>query len=584
MAPGDEEGHMLERLSGNFYTPSPASKVVAAGALVLGCVGIAWFVHAGGGVKFATLHLMYLPIILAALMFGSGGGLWAGIFAGLLLGPYMPLDTVTNEAQNLDNWIVRVAFFCMVGVVVGVGAGTLRRQLRALDWLNDHDARTGLLDRTGLLRALQQRLERDGAAARPFLIVVQINNFLDIQNTLGGAFGEKLLRQICDRGRALVPADVPIALIQADRLALVFPSGSGTREQRAEIEARVREPYQIDGVPVYVDFAFGAAEFPKHARTAEELLQKASIAMHTAIVRKRPFYCYDSAADRTSRDNLLLLGMIPGALANNEFVMWHQAKFSLATGKVAGTEALLRWMHPQRGLIAPGRFIPQAEGSALINNLTQWVIAAALADMAAWTARGQELGVAINLSVRNLHDRALLDSLHETVSLHRIDPQQVELEITESAVMDDFEYCGQLIARLRNRGYRVSIDDFGTGHSSLAYLKKLPVSALKIDQTFVRRLGRDRSDQKIVRTILGLAEALGLESIAEGVEDETALRLLSDWGCDYVQGYALHRPAPYETFLAWLEERGRIRRPGSGYAWRGVDWIDCEPVEQVAEE
>jgi hypothetical protein len=151
MASGDEEGHMLERLSGNFYTPSPASKVVAAGALVLGCVGIAWFVHAGGGVKFATLHLMYLPIILAALMFGSGGGLWTGIFAGLLLGPYMPLDTVTNEAQNLDNWIVRVAFFCMVGVVVGVGAGTLRRQLRALDWLNDHDARTGLLDRTGLL-------------------------------------------------------------------------------------------------------------------------------------------------------------------------------------------------------------------------------------------------------------------------------------------------------------------------------------------------------------------------------------------------------------------------------------------------
>src|SRR4029079_13104264 len=140
----------------------------------------------------------------------------------------------------------------------------------------------------------------------------------------------------------------------------------------------------------------------------------------------------------------------------------------------------------------------------------------------------------------------------ETVSLHRIDPQQVELEITESAVMDDFEYCGQLIARLRDRGYRVSIDDFGTGHSSLAYLKRLPVSALKIDQTFVRRLGHERSDQKIVRTILGLAGALGLETVAEGVEDETALRLLGDWGCDYVQGYALHRPMPFERFLAWV--------------------------------
>jgi EAL domain-containing protein (putative c-di-GMP-specific phosphodiesterase class I) len=347
---------------------------------------------------------------------------------------------------------------------------------------------------------------------------------------------------------------VPIALIQPDHLALVFQNGPGTQQMRAQIEARVREPYQIDDVPVYVDFAFGAAEYPKHARTVEELLQKASIAMHTAVIRKRPFYLYDSANDRTSRDNLLLLGMIPAALANNEFVMWHQAKFSLATGKVASTEALLRWAHPQRGLIPPGNFIPQAEESALINNLTQWVIAAALADKAAWMARGQSMGVAINLSVRNLRDRALLDTLHETMSRHSIDPQQVELEITESSVMDDFEYCGQLIGWLRDRGYRVSIDDFGTGHSSLAYLKKLPVCALKIDQAFVKKLAHDRSDQKIVRTILGLAKSLDLECIAEGVEDEAALALLRDWGCDYAQGYGLHKPAPYDKLLAWLEE------------------------------
>ena len=350
-----------------------------------------------------------------------------------------------------------------------------------------------------------------------------------------------------------MPADVPIALIQPDRIALVFRNGPETRQQRAEIEARVRAPYQVDGVPVYVDFAFGAAEFPKHASTVEELLQKASIAMHTAVLRKRPYYLYDSAADLTSRDNLLLLGMIPAALANNELKIWHQAKFSLASGKVSSTEALLRWAHPQRGLIPPGKFIPQAEESALINNLTQWVIAAALADKAAWKARGQSMGVAINLSVRNLRDRALLDALHETVTRHGIDPQHVELEITESAVMHDFDYCAQLITRLRDRGYRVSIDDFGTGHSSLAYLKKLPVCTLKIDQTFVKKLAHDASDQKIVRTILGLARSLDLESIAEGVEDEAALALLRDWGCDYAQGFCLHEPAPYDQLLAWME-------------------------------
>ena len=305
---------------------------------------------------------------------------------------------------------------------------------------------------------------------------------------------------------------------------------------------------------MYVDFAFGAAEFPKHASTVEELLQKASIAMHTAVIRKRPYYLYDSAADLTSRDNLLLLGMIPAALANNELKIWHQAKIALATGKVSSTEALLRWAHPQRGLIPPGKFIPQAEELALINNLTQWVTAAALADKAAWKARGQSMGVAINLSVRNLRDRALLDALHETVTRHGIDPQHVELEITESAVMHDFDYCAQLITRLRDRGYRVSIDDFGTGHSSLAYLKKLPVCTLKIDQTFVKKLAHDASDQKIVRTILGLARSLDLESIAEGVEDEAALALLRDWGCDYAQGFCLHKPAPYDQLLAWMEE------------------------------
>jgi predicted signal transduction protein with EAL and GGDEF domain len=544
---------MLQSLLDNFCAPSVTSRVLAAGALALACIGVTWFVFATGGVKFATLHLMYLPIILAALACGTAGGILTGAFGGLLLGPYMPLDTVSGEAQNLANWLYRMGSFCLVGGIVGIGVGTLRRQLERLDWLNEHDARTGLLDRTGLLTTLRQMIDRDGEQAQPLLIIVQINNLLDIQNTLGVAFGEELLKRIVERGRALVPADVPIALIQPDRLALVFRNGPETRQQRVDIEARVRAPYEVDGVPVYVDFAFGAAAFPKHARTVEELLQKASIAMHTAVIRKRPFYLYDGADDLTSRDNLLLLGMIPAALANNEFAVWHQAKFCLATGQVSGTEALLRWAHPVRGLIPPSAFVPQAEESALINNLTQWMIAAALADKAAWRARGRHMGVAINLSVRNLRDRALLNVLHETVTRHRIDPERIELEITESAVMDDFEYCAQLITRLRNRGYRVSIDDFGTGHSSLAYLKKLPVCALKIDQAFVKRLAHDQHDQKIVRTILNLARSLDLESVAEGVEDVAALALLREWGCDYAQGYGLHRPAPYDELLAWIE-------------------------------
>ncbi len=427
-----------------------------------------------------------------------------------------------------------------------------------LDWLNEHDARTGLLDRTGLLNRLTRMIEQEDGRTSPFLIVMQLNNFLDIQNTFGSAFAEDLLKQICARGRSLLPSDLPMAVIQPDRLAVAFRSDLESQQLRTAIEADFRAPYVVDGVPIHVDFVIGAAEFATHAQTAEELLQKASIAMHTAATRMRPFYLYESATDLTSRDNLILLGRIPAALANNEFVIWHQAKVSLATGEVCGTEALLRWQLPHRGLVMPGDFIAQAEESVLINNLTQWVIKAALADVASWKALGYSLSVAINLSVRNLHNQVLFETLEETVCQHAIDPRLVELEITESAVMDDFDYCAQLVSRLRERGYRVAIDDFGTGHSSLAYLKNLPVSAIKIDQSFVKNLTHDVNDQKIVRTILGLANALDLETVAEGIEDAGALALLRDWGCNFGQGFYIHRPAPSADFLKWLAEQ-RLR-------------------------
>jgi EAL domain-containing protein (putative c-di-GMP-specific phosphodiesterase class I)/GGDEF domain-containing protein len=544
---------LLQRVIGSFIAPSRRSRILAILVVALSLLASAWLVHSTGGVKYAALHILYLPIILSALVFGASGGVLAGAVGGLLIGPLMPLDVLTGEPQNLANWLYRVAFFCLIGGFVGIGVGILRQQLAILDWLTEHDARTGLLDRRGLLKALEGMIGQDGAWRRPFLVVTQLNNFLDFQNTFGSAFAEELLKQICARGRSLLPPEVPMAVIQPDRLAIIFESNAVAHRLLAETETQIRAPYMIDGVPVHVDFAIGAAEFYTHARTAEELLQKASIAMHTAATRMRPFYLYESSTDLTSRDNLILLGRIPAALSDNEFVIWHQAKVSLATGQVCGTEALLRWQLPHRGLVMPSDFIAQAEESVLINNLTHWVIKAALADVASWNAQGYALSVAINLSVRNLHNQALFETLDETVHQHAIDPRLVELEITESAVMDDFDYCAHLVSRLRERGYHVAIDDFGTGHSSLAYLKNLPVSAIKIDQSFVKNLLHDASDQKIVRTILGLAKALNLETVAEGIEDAGALALLRDWGCDFGQGFYIHRPTPYADFLTWME-------------------------------
>jgi predicted signal transduction protein with EAL and GGDEF domain len=543
----------LRRLDDEFCSPLKATKAAAAGTVVAGSISVAWLVHATGGVQFAALHLMYLPIVFAALVYGVSGGLVAGVLAGLLLGPYMPLDTVSGEAQQAANWLMRMALFCMVGAFVGISAATLRRQLKLLDWLKDHDAGTGLLNQSGFAKLQRQEVKRRDGQARILLVVAQIKNLMDVQDTFGAGFSEKLLKQVCERARELVPADIPIALIQRDCLAVAFDGGVDTGRLRSELDPRMRSPYQVDGVAVHVDFAFGAARMPDHAETFEELLQKASVAAHTAVTRHLPRHTYDTEADAKSRENIELLGMIPAALANREFAVWHQAKLALETRTICSTEALLRWYHPRRGFIPPGTFIPRAEDSTLIDDITKWVVDTALADKAGWTARGHSLGVAINLSVRNLHQRSLLGTLHETVTRHGIAPQEVELEITESAVMGDVDYCVTLIERLRERGYRVSIDDFGTGHSSLAYLRKLPVNALKIDQAFIRNLGQDESCQKIVRAILELTASLQLECVAEGVEDEKTLTLLREWGCTYAQGYAVHRPAPADQLVAWLE-------------------------------
>jgi EAL domain-containing protein (putative c-di-GMP-specific phosphodiesterase class I) len=523
-----------------------------------------WFVGLTGGVQYSSVHVMYVPVIVAALVFGVPGAIVAGVAAGLAVGPLMALDTATGEAQATGNWLQRVVFFCLIGALVGVGAGLLRRHTRYLAWINDHHPATGLLTERGLIRRLEEQLATSSGPDGPVVLVLQLNNLLDIHNTLGAAFGERLVQAVCDRGRQAVPGEYPLALIQTDRLAVVFASATEMTTVRKHVDDQMRAPYEIDGVEIYVDLVYGAASAPTHASTAVELLQKASIALHVAATRGLPWFVYEAQSDATSRENLVLLGTLLGAVQRDELTLWHQAKTCLASGDVTGTEALIRWNHPQHGLVMPGRFMPQVEASPLIDQLTWWVVDAAVRDVARWRLRGCPITVSVNVSVRNLHNRMLVGVLDEALARHGVEPAAVDVEITESAVMGDFDRCVELIGRLRDRGFSVSIDDFGTGHSSLAYLKQLPVTKLKIDQEFIRRLATDSRDQQITRTIIDLAAGLGLESVAEGVEDRASVDMLREWGCDYAQGNFLHPASPFDDFIAWFEhDRGRRDHVGA---------------------
>ena len=546
---------MHQRLLERFFSPSHSVKVWVAAAVVALLLLGAVLVFQTGGAKFATLHVMYLPICIAGLVFGARGGVLSAVAAGLLIG-FVPIDTSTGETQLPHNWLYRTFFFCMVGGIVGMGADALRKQMTTLAWLNDHDVRSGMLSRVGLLKTLRRMIATGEPGQEMSVIVVNMNNFLEIQNTFGIDFGEKLLTHIKERWALAVPANMPIAMVQPDRLSAVFPSTEEVLRLRPEIEARMREPYLVNDVPVYVNFSIGAARCPTHADNAEELLQKASIAMHNATVGKQSYALYDIANDRTCRDNVILLGQVPEAIAKREFCVWHQAKLSLPDRQLCGTEALVRWTHQQHGTILPHAFIPQAEDTALIDQLTYCIIDAVLGDLATWSASGKAADIAFNMSVQNLHNPALLEYLRDTTLGLGLDPQRIEIEITESAVMSDFDVCRTQIARLRDLGYRVAVDDFGTGHSSLSYLRMLPVTTLKIDRSFIRQLAISEGDQKIVRSILDLAKSFGLYTVAEGVEDLASLNLLCDWGCDYAQGFALHQPAPFADLLKWAQDRG----------------------------
>jgi EAL domain-containing protein (putative c-di-GMP-specific phosphodiesterase class I) len=306
-----------------------------------------------------------------------------------------------------------------------------------------------------------------------------------------------------------------------------------------------------------VGASIGIALCPEHGEDADTLLRRADIAMYTAKRAHEGFAFYQPEQDDHTPDRLLLAGELRHAIENDQLVLHYQPKASFATGCVSHVEALVRWNHPQRGLVPPDQFIPLAEQTGLIRPLFLWVLNDALHQCSLWQQEGIGLHVAVNLSMRNLQDPRLPDTLVNLLSRWNLEPTWVELEITESALAADPERAMRILTRFSAMGMRITIDDFGTGYSSLAYLKRLPVDEIKIDKSFVLGMVNDENDATIVRSTIDLGHNLGLKVVAEGVEDQATWDLLTAWGCDLAQGYFLSHPLPAPDLVAWLRACGR---------------------------
>jgi len=387
------------------------------------------------------------------------------------------------------------------------------------------------------------------------VIMLDLDRFKHVNDVLGYACGDRLLKSVAERLREVVaPGDVP-ARLGGDEFAVLLHAADAERagELARRIAAVFETPLTLDDQTVDLSAGIGIACAPEHATEADALLSRAEVAMYAAKRSTAGARVYDPSLDSGSAQTLSLLSELRRAIEQGELRLYLQPKVALSPRRLIGAEALVRWQHPTRGIVPPLQFIPFAEQTGFVRRLTLWIFS----EVAARQRRLAELGVrctSVNLSTRDLLDTELPEKLEALLERHGASAEAFCLEITESAIMDDPARAEQTLNRLAARGYKLSIDDFGTGYSSLAYLQRLPVNELKIDKSFVMAMERTDGDQKIVRSTIDLAHNLGLSVVAEGVENEAILARLSELGCDEAQGYHLSRPLPSEAFEGWAQK------------------------------
>lgn|GEM_PF-737442 len=420
-----------------------------------------------------------------------------------------------------------------------------------------HDALTDLPNRVLLRDRLQQAILIGQRERKPLaLLMMDLDRFKEVNDTLGHHCGDILLQQVGPRLTGILRATTTVARLGGDEFAILLPGADvdGATVVVQKVLKALDAPFSLEGQTVHIGASIGIALFPEHGCDADLLMQHADVAMYVAKQSGSGYALYASERDPHSARRLALTAGLRQAIQEDQLFLLYQPKIDLKTGRMIGVEALVRWRRPDLGVIPPDQFIPIAEQTGLIKPLTLWVLNTALDQCRAWRDQGREVRVAVNLSTRNLQDPQLSEQVLHSIKTHGVPPDLLELEITESILMADPPRAMEILSRLNERGVHFSIDDFGVGYSSLGYLKRLPVSAIKIDRSFVKNMTEDEGDVTIVRSTIDLAHNLGRKVIAEGVENRQIREQLTLLGCDAAQGYYFSPPLPPADLLRWSDE------------------------------
>jgi diguanylate cyclase (GGDEF)-like protein len=518
-----------------------------------------------GGFDSPFYAVLYVVVVSAGMRLGFAP-------ASLLAAVIAAIDFTSRLSQHGAGdpaFVVRSGVLLMIVLLTGYlheesqkSEAALADRLHQSEVLNgalEHQALHDLLTTLPNRRLLHERVTQAicGAGAEPAsvaLLVIDLDRFKEVNDTFGHQYGDILLQQIGPRLNDLLEHGDTVARLGGDEFAVLLARADAERAERVarRLLRALDRSFAIGESSVDIGASIGIAISPEHGADADALLRRADVAMYVAKRSGSGFAIYSPGQDQHSPDRLAMVGQLRRAIEMDELALVYQPKVDLCTRRCIGVEALIRWHHPQHGAVPPDKFIPLAEQTGLIKPISQWVLNTALRQAREWLTLGIDVPIAVNLSMRDLHDPDLPETVAALLQRWQVTPSHLVVEITENGLMADPARALQTITSLRLMGIRIAVDDFGTGYSSLAYLKRLPVDELKIDRSFVREVATDDDDLAIVRSTIGLGHDLGLTIVAEGIEDARTLERLRRLGCDVGQGYFIARPMPAGALVTSL--------------------------------
>lgn len=494
----------------------------------------------GEAIKHGFLSLISLPLHVNGLVIGT-------------------FTLLAGEEDAFDE--AEVALLDEVAADLSFGISVIRSRIKHAEseqlakWALTHDGVTGILNRSAFLLDLAETIKANAQRPEPITILVaRLTRLQEIYDGFGYAPGVEALRELARRLQEALGPKVTLARLQGDEFGIALPGHNARAASiaAAKLQTAFAEPVNIGQIAIDVAATIGSSFYPGHGDDAELLVRRAAIAAREGVRKDVSYYAYEGTSQRENPERLALAAELRRAINQHELILHYQPKVDLKTGRIVGCEALVRWMHPKRGLIPPAQFIPLAEETGLIRQMTYGITESVIRQQHAWVRQGLNLPTAVNLSARNLYDPRLIAVFSEQISTWGIEPRLIDFEITESALVDDPESAKQVLSLLHKKGASLYIDDFGTGYSSLNYLVSLPVQFLKIDRTFVTQMKSRKEARAVVASVISMAHNLGLRVVAEGVETQEEADTLNAMECDQGQGYFFHKPLPaadYEKVL-----------------------------------